>query len=221
MTLVFAAMAYYEQVYPEVIDCLIASKTQILYSSGTRLCSTNIDLARSELAGRFLESQATHMLCIDSDTWWQGDLVTQLVEEDCNIILAAYADRKPPFQYHIRPNIDDVPSRWGKHGRILEIANAGIGCCLIKRSVVEKMWIDYSDPELTFYSRIAGKEHRRIHIFQKLILSDFGTPRAFGEDYGFEARARETGFKIECLASAEMFHAGVACCLERDVYGQP
>jgi len=238
MPIVFSAMAYYDEVYPEVIDCLLASKTPVIYNAGTRVRSTNIDLARSELAGRFLEwrgkygEKATHMLCVDSDTWWQGDLITQLVEEDCDIILAAYVDRKPPFQYHIRAvdgsaSIDDAPMRWGKHGRILEIGNAGIGCCLIKRDTIEKMvdyyrqpFLDYA-PSLIFYQRRGEEELQRVHLFAKQILPDFGLPRAFGEDYGFQARATAMGFKIECLASAEMFHAGIPCCLERDVYSRP
>jgi len=216
---VFIALAFYDQVYPETIDCVTHSETLTIYNENTRIRSSSIDLARSELAGRFLEWRgpngecATHMMCVDADVWWRDDLITQLVEEDSDIILGAYRTRVYPFSFHFRfidgvYQINGCPSREGKNGKIIQIAATGIGATLIKREVIEVMY-DFFDTEDNVYHSYEG-EKKRVHLFQKLVFSDErGVPRGYGEDYGFFHRAAQSRFKVECLTTAQLKHAGV------------
>ena len=229
--LVFIAIAYYEQVWPEVIDAVTRSSTEVVYGPETRIRSSSIDLGRSDLTGRFLEWRgptgelATHMMCVDADTWWDGDLITRLAEVDTDIICASYRQRVNPFGFnfiftHGVYSIQGCPKRATLSGPAIEISHTGIGVTLIRRSVIEKMYDDYRE-ELQYRAVEPGIEsntqHDRVHLFQKCLFKLDGYIRAFGEDYGFQWRAIKSGFKIECLTDVTTYHAGVPGNLQKDI----
>jgi hypothetical protein len=227
---VYIALAFYNEVYPEVIDCVTSSTTPTVYGPETRIRSSSIDLARSELAGRFLEWRsadgqlATHMMCVDSDTWWSGDAITRLVRCGGDMVCAAYRTRIPPYAFQFRyvdghSSLSTAPVRRTPGGNVLEIANTGIGCCLIKREVIESMY--FRHPELSYYSYDYPSNPKRVHLFQKFIFRDNNVPRGFGEDYSFQERARKCGFKLELLPSIVTFHAGMPGQILSDVLEAP
>lgn len=163
--IVFIAISMYDQIWPEVVDCVTHSATRTIYGPGTRIRTSSIDLGRSDLTGRFLEwrgpegEQATHMMCVDTDTWWQGDLITRLVKADRDIVCAAYRARVYPFGFFMiyPPNTlslsgcrtqalsctDTSHPKYCGCMTLVELHHTGIGATLIRRNVIEKMCEDY------------------------------------------------------------------------------
>ena len=217
-------MTVYEQVWPQVFDCLRRTRATILFDEQTRIYGSSIGINRSELAGRFIDWRgpsgeiATHMMCLDSDVWWleHEDLISRLLIADRDIVLCAYPTRKAPFDFCVVPltkyhSLKDSPLTRTPAGPVMPIKFAGIGCCLIKRQVIEKL---YTSAYVEHYHSWDNNAERRM-LFRDSVLKHDGAYRAFGEDYGFEALAAQEGFDANCLVNATLVHACVAGSLEK------
>jgi len=171
--------------------------------------------ARSELAGEFLESRQSHILWLDADISFHPSVVELLLRANASIITCAYRKRKPPHEYTSR-TLDGrehcfAPERrLSNGGRVIEIESDGLGCCLMRREVLEFMSRRYQNPWLgpkLGYVSEAGKP--RVHLFAHDVATIDGVRRIIGEDGAFFMRARACGFKVECLADATIWHDGI------------
>jgi hypothetical protein len=183
-----------------------------------------IDIARTNIISQFLRSNETHLLFVDSDVWFDSSIVVVMMQECTDVLTCTYRKRKPPHDFCLRPignqqpharrlfeapmriveiQQSEVPARGT--ARVLEIESDGLGCTLVRRHVIEKMVSDH--PELTYVDDDGAK---RYWLFQPFVATDAeGVARPACDDKAFFLRARGSGFKVECLIDATIFHDGV------------
>jgi hypothetical protein len=178
---------------------------------------TLLAVARSVQATQFLATHCEAMICIDDDIYTEPSTIVDLVEAGGDIVFATYRERLGHHRV-ILHTLDDgdprlAPTRRLESGRrVLELKTGPMGCCLIRRHVIER--VIEAHPELTFEDS-DGSRHTCI-FNQSLVLEDRGgrqVPRAVGEDIAFMFRARAVGFKVECVADCTVDHDGIACNL--------
>lgn len=102
-----------------------------------------IPLQREQMIDMVIQqSDATHVLWLDSDMRFPGDALLRLLDHNLPAVCAGYTERKPPF----KPVAYLDPSDWDKRAwttqestGLQEIAYAGLGLALIARHVFEGM----------------------------------------------------------------------------------
>lgn len=141
---------------------------------------------RENIAREFLNSDATHLLFIDSDILFQTQDIITLLERNKDIIGAHYNMKvQPPIstvKVHDKNGVDI--SKKTLDG-LLEVYAVATGFMLIKRKVFETLphpWFSYRQ-------------------------DDQGNT-VVGEDIWLCEKAREKGFKIYCDPSIKIKHIG-------------
>ena len=96
------------------------------------------------------------------------------------------------------PNIfkeSDAPGRYDvkafyEEDKLIEVASAGLGCCLIKKEVFEKVGSQERDNEVPWFKFTTG----------------YGKEQRESEDHYFFRKAREAGYKVFCDTSLTCGH---------------
>jgi hypothetical protein len=202
---VFVAFPIHGVLWPQSMGAAI----QALVRGGTFRMEGSpwLDSVRSELVGQFLETKEDILFFIDADNWFGQEVVDGLLAAKGDVVTATYRKREPPHQYVVAPiGWPKPPMRKLQDGRrLIEIERDGLGCCLIRRHVIERLW--ESHPELAYVSPAGAK---RRNLFEYGIYTDSdGIRRAGQEDRAFFKRVRDAGFKVECLIDATVMHGGV------------
>lgn len=145
------------------------------------------DVARNMLVKQALgDPQVTHLMWIDSDIVFEqppnpNEAILQLLRCDAPIVSGVYrARQKTGFNYAmwLRHPQGFVPIKeWT--GNWIEVGVVGMGCCLIKREVFEKV------PEPWFW---------------------WGPGESPSEDFNFCLKAAEYGYKINVYTSVRASH---------------
>jgi len=143
---------------------------------------------RNLMITRALENNFTHILFLDDDTAFKGDLLTKLLAADKDIITGLYLMRNYPHHPIIFKETDEngrclhhFLNGLDPYEGIIEIVACGLGACLIKTDVfraMEEPWIRLGELE---------KDH-------------------WCDDIGFFRRVREHNFKIYCDLSVAVGH---------------
>ena len=164
---------------------------------------TRGDVGRETIANKFLESNHDALLMLDLDQQFPADTLIKLRSHDKDMVSAHYMKRTSRFlqsiwQYTVDgdwPYLPYLPPDIPKTG-MHRIASTGMGCVLIKRSVVEAvkgyLWLDRlganpfsigTIPELTPVHTNFGSDYRFFWYAQKLGFelwgdADLDTPHA-------------------------------------------
>jgi hypothetical protein len=175
--------------------------------------------ARNVLTHDFLESQATHLMWIDSDIGFNAmDIVSMLIADKdilCGIypkkeidwarVAQAVKDSVPPDELSNHAGLFAIKlmdrSAGGDHAdsdELFEIEAGGTGFMLIKRGVFDAL----SDHVADYVP-----ERRVIKEFYATSI-DPGSGKLIGEDYHFCRQARSHGFKIYAAPWVRLSHAG-------------
>lgn len=179
--------------------------------------SSDIRIARSDMAFRFLKGPWTKLLFVDDDLVFDPRTISHLFNADGDIVCAAYKKRTPPHNYTITlksesRDIRDVrkaPRRWVDKQLFIEVTAVGCGLMMIDRRVIEGLYAAYKDTNLDYYMEDDQPEQRRCLIFQAENWKLRGKYRSAGEDFSFCYRAAQHGFKTECIIDAPTDHAGL------------
>lgn len=156
--------------------------------------------ARIVAANRFLETDCSHLLTIDSDVVnWTPDVIQQLLKHDKDVIGAFYTKKQKKLDY-VCAALPDKPEP-DKEG-LMEVARLGTGFLLVKRKVLEKMKEKWKDSE-TFVN-VQGKE---LFNFYPMGVRN---REYVSEDWFFCDRARELGYKIYGDTNIVLGHLGEA-----------
>lgn len=156
---------------------------------------------RGLIVAKFLESDATDLVFIDSDVAWEGGGLVKLVDHPVDFAAAIYPQRRDPQAYCVqwiqdRPDLIADPETG-----LLEVEGVPAGFMRLSRAMLEKMTEHYSDT--AFYCEQAP--NRTAHDL-------FGAYRIgklkFGEDYSFCRRWREIGGKVWVDPEISMGHTG-------------
>jgi hypothetical protein len=168
-----------------------------------------IDIARTELVARFLESKEEDLLFIDSDIAFAPSVVDAMRSAASDLVVAPYKKRKPPHRWNLRTLDDEHPDeapmrRVGEH-RLIEVESDGLGACLVGRRVLERLTARH--PELVYRN---DQDEPRCWLFQPFVHPDHdGTPRPACDDRAFFLRARDAGFRVEALVDVVVYHDGI------------
>ena len=103
--------------------------------------STAVDVARNVLVDNFLKSECSHLLFLDSDMVLPPNLVDVLIKHDKDFVSALYVLRKahrPCYRFKQEDGHYKAPEKI-EPNKLIEIDAVGLGACLIKREVLEKV----------------------------------------------------------------------------------
>ncbi|MFC1753527.1 glycosyltransferase family 2 protein [Thermoproteota archaeon] len=155
--------------------------------SDTRI--SRIISSRNMIRDHFLKSKYDYLFSLDSDILPPPDAIQKLIRADSDIASGVYLCRQViEGQHHIQPVIyrpnDDgsvitVTKDEVTPNKLMAIAVCGMGCCLIKKEVMEKI------------------EFR-----------PFSQSKTGGEDVAFCTDARKNGFKIVANTEVKCDHMG-------------
>lgn len=146
-----------------------------------------IDVARNIacdiLMNKFKE--ADFLFFVDSDNAFPAEILPVLITNDVDICSGLYFERMKPFNPIAFVKADDGHYRKFKEidldGGLTEVAAVGMGCCLIKRRVIEKMF--------------------------ELNENWWKMPN-YGEDIAFCHNATANGFKVYVDTRCKVEHVG-------------
>lgn len=173
-------------------------------------CS-DIVQSRSELAAEFRESGCDYLLHLDDDVSCDPRVVLDLLETGADVGVAAYPSRRPPFEFAwcSQPGASVESDAAGN--RLLDIAATGLGLCLVRREVIDRLCAVHND--LRYVSYRTGREAHQ--LYRHTISEVDGVRRGGGEDWAFYSRCRAAGYRVRCLIDASVTHAGITDCLAR------
>ncbi len=172
----------------EIQYCIVAS--------GSLLCAE-----RNRLVEAFVQSDCTHMLCIDSDLGWPADAVLAMLRKDVPFVAGCYPARTEK-SFIFRPALNEDQSVVvDKDKGLLKMEYIPAGFMIIRREVLEKMIADY--PERRFVPKDTSKPSGTALFNTELFEGEF-----WGEDYIFCKLARQSGFEIWVDPMIQFDHAG-------------
>jgi hypothetical protein len=163
------------------------SITNTLNSSGSLLVAE-----RNRIVEDFYRSEATHLLCIDSDLGFPAEAVLAMLNADKEFIAGVYPARSEDKtnEYLIRPKLNDN-SIIVQEGHLLSAEYIPAGFMLLSRSAVQKMRDKF--PELYYQPRMEERKDEHAYLF---FNTEVYEGEFWGEDYVFCRRAREAGIDI-------------------------
>lgn len=182
---------------------LLASKgvecTVKMHASGSLLVAE-----RNRLVKVFLETDCTHMLCIDSDLGWPAMAVLAMLEHDVDFCGGCYPARGDDV-FLFRPDYhnNEDKSLVVSEKKLVKMNYIPAGFLLLKRHVLEKMIADR--PDLYFEPKDPAKKNESGHY---LFATELHEGEFWGEDFVFCRRAKESGFDIWVDPFIEFDHAG-------------
>lgn len=168
-----------------------------LNSSGSLLVAE-----RNRLLKAFLETDCTHILCVDSDLGWPAQALPSMINKEREIICGLYPSRREDT-YLFRPCYKDDKSIFQEDG-LLKMEYVPAGFMLMKRHVIVKM--NQTFPEL--YTEPKDPKNKDAN-FYCLFNTELYEGEFWGEDYVFCRRARQAGFDIWVDPMIEFDHHGV------------
>lgn len=146
---------------------------------------------RNMIIEQALQQGCSHILFLDDDVTFRPNMLNELLKHDKDIVTGLYLMRNYP---HL-PIIFDVTDKDGRcrhhflepgEKGLIEIVATGLGACLIKIGVFQKMIDDGLAP------LVPGNKH---HSWVRLGELE---PDHWCDDIGFFQRVREAGFKLYC-----------------------
>lgn len=158
---------------------------------------------RNDLVKMFLQSDATHMMCIDSDIAWQPQDMKKLIDHNEDFVASLYPARGERCFLYRGVYEDNKTMRASEKG-LLEMEYIPAGFMLLKRRVLEKMVEHF--PELYYEPKDATFKHTKGHC---LFDTEVWEGEFWGEDYVFCRRARQAGFRIWIDPVIPIHHAGI------------
>jgi len=165
-------------------------------------CSV-VSRVRNIIANEFLESEAEHLLMIDSDMTFNADDIFRMLawSQTKPIVAAVGVARKKEKVYFSSLDQDEdnniIMDRMG----LVKVKRVGTGFIMIQRKVFETM--RDAHPEWKYMDQNTGKMLQSFFDFKS-------TPEGYvGEDYVFCDRAHEHGFTVWVDPTIKLGHMGV------------
>jgi len=201
MSKIFIAIPSTEQVVAEFAQCLSMSTAHLVSEGHTINVALNIGSYvaknRRELVEFFLKTDYEYIWWLDYDHTFPINACSRLLEHKTDIVGCNYRKRRfpnPTFIAHKSNSKNNIT----ENSKIVELNDKsppvefvdiiGMGCCLVKREVYEKI----GEP----YYIIDYDKKKKLEI---------------GEDIYFCQKAKDNGYKIVCdnELSKEISHVGI------------
>jgi hypothetical protein len=163
---------------------------------------------RSNLANFFYHNtDATHLLWIDSDIGFTSDDVFKLIALKTEFAAATYPKKVLPIRYTC-----DLPKEgivWNKEHSAIEAAHVGCGFQLLARGAFERIAATFPELQYTPRSesrRVSEAEMRGSFHYYDTYKNKDGV--LVGEDYAFCNRFRQAGGRIWLRPDIVLHHVG-------------
>lgn len=160
---------------------------------------------RNRILKAFMESDCTHILCVDSDIGWPAEAVGMLLQHNVDFVAGIYPARGLNKTFLFRPAYNENHSiAMNESKTLLKMNFIPAGFMLIKRCVIETMQKKY--PELYFEPKNEQFKHESGFAFfnTEIFEGEF-----WGEDFVFCKRVRDAGFDIWVDPRIPFDHAGI------------
>lgn len=161
--------------------------------------------ARNTLTRKFLESDATELLFIDSDLVFSVDHVKRILSHDVELVGGMYPKKQQEPVAWVINTLDDQPS--GRPDRLCEVKYVGTGFMKISRCVFEKM-IKAFGSEIAY---ISDHDHKTLEYdFWHMGVYEYpdGHRRYLSEDWWFCQMWRDLGGKVWADQAVILRHSG-------------
>lgn len=158
---------------------------------------------RNRIVETFMNSDCTHLLCIDSDLAWPAQAVLAMIKQNLEFVAGIYPARgDTSFVFRAKLNSDNsiVKNDTG----LLAMEYIPAGFMLLTRSVFEKMY--KALPELYYEPKADQLKHLKGYC---LFNTEIYEGEFWGEDYTFCRNARKSGVDIWVDPFIEFDHAGL------------
>jgi hypothetical protein len=156
---------------------------------------------RGLIVAKFLESDATDLVFVDSDVTWESGALVKLVDQPADFVAGIYPQRKDPQAYCVQ-YLPERAELWADpETGLLEVAGVPAGFMKLSRAMLEKMVAHYSDT--AFHCDVAPNQTAHA-LFDPVRIGRI----KFGEDYSFCRRWREIGGQVWVDPEIRMGHVG-------------
>jgi hypothetical protein len=142
--------------------------------------------SRTQLAKEALDSNATHLLWLDSDMYFPASVVLDLLSHKKDIVAATYSTRYAPYRTVAFTNPNDTNERLDINNGLHKVWAVGMGCMLVTRQVFEDL------PKPWF-----------AHEYNKTLDTHSG------EDIYFCNQAMHHGYEVYVDADIKLAHIGI------------
>lgn len=183
----------------ETVSLLAKHHIQVEYrivTSGSLLCAE-----RNRLVTSFLESDCTHMLCIDSDIGWPAQAVIALLQKQVPFVAGCYPARGEKT-FLFRPCVQENDALVvDREKNLIKMNYIPAGFMLLQRQVLEKMIETH--PQDKFVPKDKSNPEGYALFNTEIFEGEF-----WGEDFVFCRKARNAGFDIWVDPMIQFDHAG-------------
>ena len=211
--LIIATPFYNMQGYSPYIESMVMT-SRILTGAGVNFefwahsGDSYVDRARNTICAKFLESDGTHLLFVDSDMGWSSDAMGKMIASPYEITGCAYPLKNNWNQW-------GVELRRGPDGKLI-IDEQGFveswwvpaGFMMLTRSAIEKM-VDFCKDDFYYDSSADNGKVRKYYNLFKCDTDKHGEfRRRYGEDVCFCQKWIENGGRIWIRPDIEFGHYG-------------
>tara|TARA_R100001079_G_scaffold95943_3_gene59147 strand:- start:906 stop:1790 length:885 start_codon:yes stop_codon:yes gene_type:complete len=191
--------------------------------------SSLVTQGRNLCVASFLESDATHLLFIDSDIYFQAKSIFSMLQADKDVIGVPYPlktlmwekafkkmqENKIKVPDDIRRALHTYPMKVpdtkniNLNKGVMEVTDAPTGCMLIKRSVIEKMIEKYPDKKIVQKTIINGEYVDKPNMWNFFDTTHDPIEKTFlGEDFSFCQLWTNIGGKCHAYVNDSIIHVG-------------
>jgi len=174
-----------------------------------------VSRARNRIAARFLQSECTHLLFLDTDLIFSVDHVARLLHHSLPFVCGIYPKKQEQLAWVCNTRAD-FPPRDPATG-LQRILYGGTGCLLIARKVLEAIIAHH--PGLA-YEPDDGEPEQPLYDFFKVGVHDdiiTGRRRYLSEDWFFCQLALEAGYELYADTCVILKHCGDAIYPLQDI----
>ncbi len=157
--------------------------------------------ARNEIVARFMESEATDLLFVDSDVGWQAPDALRLLHYDVPVVAGVYPRKTETLGFVVQFDASGVVERQRATG-LVEASRVGAGFLRLRRDAVEAMVAAY--PELRYAPAGADAAAPYYALFDTSMRDG----DLCGEDWTFCDRWRAIGGKVWVDPEIALVHVG-------------
>lgn len=160
--------------------------------------------ARNRAAAKFLQTDCTHLLFLDTDLIFSSDHIARLISHDEPVVAGLY----PKKQIELGWVCNMLPDEEMDERGLKPVRYAGTGCLLISRSILEAMISVY--PELEYDPDDGDEPGVKWDFFSCGVFKDpeTGKRRYLSEDWWFCQRVLELGEKVWMDTQVVLKHVG-------------
>lgn len=202
----FVGLPVYGGYHPLFINGLLRLQMEPPCSLIIRPCigDSLVARARNKLAADFLETDATHLLFLDTDLIFSPEQIARLLSHDVPIVAGLYPKKQPQLAWVL--NI--LPGEEPRANGLQKVKYVGTGCLMIEREVLIHMIEEF--PEIAYVTD-AGQTQRNEHDFfptGPMFDPEQKTTRYHSEDWGFCRRALDLGYDVWADTRVVCKHVG-------------